>query len=78
MFGHPEFDDHEQVVFASDRESGLRCIIAIHSTALGPAFGGCRMRPYTSEAEALADALHLSRGMTFKAGICPTAGAKPS
>jgi leucine dehydrogenase len=78
MFGHPEFDDHEQVVFASDRESGLRCIIAIHSTALGPAFGGCRMRPYTSEAEALADALHLSRGMTFKAGICelPYGGGK--
>jgi leucine dehydrogenase len=78
MFGHPEFDDHEQVVFASDRESGLRCIIAIHSTALGPAFGGCRMRPYASETEALADALRLSRGMTFKAGICdlPYGGGK--
>jgi leucine dehydrogenase len=78
MFGHPEFDDHEQVVFASDGESGLRCIIAIHSTALGPAFGGCRMQPYASEAEALADALRLSRGMTFKAGICelPYGGGK--
>jgi leucine dehydrogenase len=78
MFGHPEFDDHEQVAFASDRESGLRCIIAIHSTTLGPAFGGCRMQPYASEAEALADALRLSRGMTFKAGICdlPYGGGK--
>jgi leucine dehydrogenase len=78
MFGHPEFDDHEQILFASDRESGLRCIIAIHSTALGPAFGGCRMRQYANEADAFADALRLSRGMTHKAAICglPYGGGK--
>ena len=46
MFDHPDFDDHEQVMFARDAAAGLRAIIALHSTALGPAFGGCRMRPY--------------------------------
>ena len=57
---------HEQVVFCNDPESGLRAIIAIHSTALGPALGGTRFYPYTSEEAALADVLALSEGMTYK------------
>src|SRR5918993_4566816 len=78
MFHHPDFDDHEQVVFARDVTSGLRAIVAVHSTALGPAFGGCRMWPYRDEAEALTDVLRLSRGMTCKAAICglPYGGGK--
>ncbi len=58
---------HEQVVFGHDTASGLRCIIAIHSTALGPALGGTRMYPYPTEEEALEDVLRLSQGMTYKA-----------
>ena len=61
--------DHEQVVFCRDRVSGLRAIIGIHSTVLGPALGGCRMYPYKSEREAFVDVLRLSRGMTYKASI---------
>ncbi len=61
-----DFDDHEQVVFFSDKASGLRAIIAIHSTKLGAAVGGCRMWDYASDEEALVDALRLSRGMTYK------------
>jgi leucine dehydrogenase len=78
MFDHPDFDDHEQVVFACDPAAGLRAIIALHSTALGPAFGGCRMWPYRSGTEALTDALRLARGMTYKAAICglPYGGGK--
>jgi valine dehydrogenase (NAD+) len=57
---------HEQVVFCNDGESGLRAIIAIHSTALGPALGGTRFYPYPSEEAALADVLALSRGMSYK------------
>jgi valine dehydrogenase (NAD+) len=60
-------DGHEQVVFGNDPESGLRCIIAIHSTALGPGLGGTRFYPYASEEEALVDVLRLSRGMSYKA-----------
>lgn len=66
VFAHPEFDHHEQVVFAHDRGSGLRAIIAVHDTTLGPALGGCRMWPYADETEALTDVLRLSRGMTRK------------
>jgi leucine dehydrogenase len=58
---------HEQVMYVQDESAGLRAIIAIHSTLLGPALGGIRMRPYATEDEALADVLELSRGMTFKA-----------
>ena len=58
---------HEEVVFARDPEAGLTAIIAIHSTALGPALGGTRMFPYATENEALRDVLELSRGMTYKA-----------
>jgi valine dehydrogenase (NAD+) len=60
-------DHHEQVVFCSDPASGLRAIIAIYSTALGPALGGTRFYPYSNEDAALADALNLSRAMAYKA-----------
>jgi leucine dehydrogenase len=66
IFDLREFDAHELVVFGHDAASGLRAIIAIHSTALGPAAGGCRMWPYASTAEAVADVLRLSRGMSYK------------
>ncbi len=61
------FQDHEQVVFCRDEASGLRAIIAVHSTALGPSLGGTRFYPYATEEEALVDVLRLSRGMSFKA-----------
>lgn len=60
---------HEQVVFFQHRESGLRCIIAIHSTLLGPALGGLRMWPYANEADAVRDVLRHSTDMTYKAAI---------
>ena len=59
-------DTHEQVIFGVDHPSGLRTIIAIHNTALGPALGGTRFFPYRSEEDALTDVLRLSRGMTYK------------
>ncbi|WP_282202087.1 Glu/Leu/Phe/Val dehydrogenase dimerization domain-containing protein [Kitasatospora fiedleri] len=59
-------EGHEQVVLCHDRSSGLKAIIAIHSTALGPALGGTRFFPYGTEEEALQDALNLSRGMSYK------------
>jgi valine dehydrogenase (NAD+) len=61
--------EHEQVVFANDPATGLRAIIAIHSTALGPALGGTRFFPYPTTAAALADVLDLSRGMSYKAAL---------
>ncbi len=61
--------EHEQVVFANDPASGLRAIIAIHSTTLGPALGGTRFHPYPSTAAALTDVLDLARGMTYKAAL---------
>jgi leucine dehydrogenase len=66
VFNHISFDDHEQVVFCQDKESGLKAIIAIHNTNLGPAVGGCRMWNYESDDEAITDVLRLSRGMTYK------------
>ena len=66
LFTLPDFDGHEQVVFGHDRATGLRAIIAIHSTALGPSAGGCRMWAYPTSEEALTDALRLSRGMSYK------------
>ncbi|MBI3189164.1 MAG: Glu/Leu/Phe/Val dehydrogenase [Ignavibacteriales bacterium] len=60
---------HEQVVFCSDVKAGLRAIIAVHNTTLGPALGGTRMWNYASDEHALTDALRLSRGMTYKAAI---------
>ena len=61
--------DHEQVVFCNDKKTGLKAIIAIHNTNLGPALGGTRMWNYKSEIEALDDVLRLSRGMSLKASI---------
>jgi leucine dehydrogenase len=58
---------YEELIFAYDRPSGLKAIIAIHDTTLGPALGGCRMFPYESEADAIRDVLRLSKGMTYKA-----------
>jgi valine dehydrogenase (NAD+) len=60
---------HEQVVFCHDEPTGLKAIIAIHSTALGPALGGTRFYPYLSESDALSDVLNLSRGMSYKAAL---------
>ena len=58
--------DYEQLVFCQDEQSGLKAIIAIHDTTLGPALGGARMWPYESEDAAIEDALRLARGMTYK------------
>ncbi len=69
VFGNNSFADHEEVVFCYDKKTGLKAIIAIHDTTLGPALGGTRMWMYKNEAEALNDVLRLSRGMTFKAAI---------
>ena len=66
----PDYDGHEALLFAQDTASGLRAMIAIHDTTLGPAFGGCRMYPCASEQHAMTDVLRLSRGMTYKAAIC--------
>lgn len=62
-------NDHEQVVFCNDSETGLKAIIGIHNTILGPALGGTRMWDYASDGEALTDVLRLARGMTYKAAI---------
>ena len=69
VFGQPSFNDHEQVVFCHDKDTGLKAIIGIHNTVLGPAFGGTRMWKYANEWEALNDVLRLSRGMTYKSAI---------
>ncbi len=65
-FDDPAFDDHERVVFCRDASTGLKAIIAIHSTALGPAAGGCRLWNYESDDAALHDVLRLSQGMSYK------------
>jgi len=69
LFATAEQMGHEQVVFFHHKESGLKAIVAIHNTVLGPALGGLRMWPYDSEDEALTDVLRLSRGMTYKAAV---------
>lgn len=66
IFGQISTMDHEQVVICQDQPTGLKAIIGIHNTVLGPALGGTRMWPYVSEEEAITDVLRLSRGMTFK------------
>ena len=63
---HSDQGGHEQVVLCQDRATGLRAVIALHSTALGPALGGTRFYPYPDEAAAVADALNLARGMSYK------------
>ncbi|MCF8563654.1 leucine dehydrogenase [Alicyclobacillus tolerans] len=67
LFPYLAADDYEQLVFCHDKAAGLKAIIAIHDTTLGPALGGCRMWTYASEADAVTDALRLARGMTYKA-----------
>ena len=69
VFTAEAFDNHEQVVFCNDTETGLKAIISVHSTVLGPSLGGLRIWNYASETEALRDVLRLSRGMTFKNSI---------
>jgi leucine dehydrogenase len=78
MFNHPSFDAHERVVFGHDASSGLRAIVALHSTMRGPAAGGCRFWHYDSPDEALTDALRLSRGMSYKNAMAdlPLGGGK--
>jgi leucine dehydrogenase len=78
VFIDPQFADHEMISFCADKASGLRAIIAIHSTVRGPALGGCRMRAYASEDEALIDVLRLSRAMSYKNALAdvPFGGAK--
>jgi leucine dehydrogenase len=78
VFQSIDFAEHEQIVHVADAARGLRAIIAIHSTALGPAIGGCRILPYADEASALRDVLRLSQGMTLKAAVAgvPFGGAK--
>ena len=78
VFDHTEFDNHESLHFINDTSSGLRAVIAVHSTALGPAAGGCRRWSYASDADALTDALRLSRGMTYKNAVAelPFGGGK--
>lgn len=61
--------EHEQLVFCRDVRAGLRAVIGIHSTVLGPSLGGCRMRPYETEEEAVTDVLKLSKAMTYKAAV---------
>jgi len=66
IFGYMEKYDYENLLFCQDRAIGLKAIIALHDTTLGPATGGCRMWQYNSEMEAIEDALRLARGMTYK------------
>ena len=66
VFSAPAFDNHERVLFCRDEPTGLFAIIAIHSTALGPAAGGCRLWNYADDAAALNDVLRLSQGMSYK------------
>jgi leucine dehydrogenase len=78
VFDSPDFDHHEQVAFFDDKATGLKAIIAVHSTAMGPACGGTRMYPYASADDALTDVLRLSRGMSYKNAIAdlPLGGGK--
>lgn len=69
VFEKIQGDQFEQIVYCYDAKSGLKAIIAMHSTALGPATGGCRMWSYSNESEALTDVLRLSKGMTYKASL---------
>ncbi|QGZ94448.1 Leu/Phe/Val dehydrogenase [Terricaulis silvestris] len=75
---HPSFDGHEDVVFVGGEAQGFAGIVAIHSTAIGPAAGGCRIWDYDSADDALTDALRLSRGMTYKNAMAdlPLGGGK--
>ncbi|MEL7130557.1 MAG: Glu/Leu/Phe/Val dehydrogenase dimerization domain-containing protein, partial [Pseudomonadota bacterium] len=78
MFDHPSFDAHEGVHVFHDAETGLRAIIAVHSSVLGPAAGGCRMWDYIDGAAMVTDALRLSQGMSYKNALAglPLGGGK--
>ncbi len=78
VFDHPEYRDHEQVLFCRDPATDLSAIVAIHSTVLGPAAGGCRMLPYESFDAAITDVLRLSHAMTIKNALAglPLGGGK--
>lgn len=78
VFEKIQADNYEQIVFCNDTKTGLKAIIALHNTALGPATGGCRMWNYRDEEEALTDVLRLSKGMTYKNSISnlPLGGGK--
>jgi len=78
VFSHIDFDQHEQVIYSQDKSCGLKAIIAIHDTSLGPALGGCRMWPYSNDELALRDVLRLSRGMSYKSALAnlPLGGGK--
>ena len=69
VFDHAEFDKHESLHYCHDESTGLRAIVAVHSTALGPGAGGTRRWVYNNEADALTDVLRLSRGMTYKNAV---------
>ncbi|HBU47343.1 MAG TPA: leucine dehydrogenase, partial [Myxococcales bacterium] len=69
IFDQIASNQHEQLVFCHDPVSGLRAIIGIHDTTLGPALGGTRMRVYKNEQAAITDVLRLSRGMTYKSAV---------
>lgn len=78
VFDQVEFDNHENVVFCADKETGLKAIIAVHSTKLGPAVGGCRLWQYDNNQDAIYDVLRLSKGMTYKNAVArlPFGGGK--
>ncbi|WP_430869487.1 Leu/Phe/Val dehydrogenase [Cupriavidus basilensis] len=78
LFGTGEGPSHERITLATDPESGLQAIIAIYSTSLGPAFGGCRYWTYPAESDAMTDALRLSQGMAYKNALAdlPFGGGK--
>ncbi len=78
MFDHPSYDGHEGIHAFHDPESGLRCLIAVHSTVRGPAAGGCRMWNYPDGGAMLTDALRLSQGMSYKSAMAdiPLGGGK--
>jgi leucine dehydrogenase len=75
---HPSFKGHEKVILFTNDKTGLRAIISIHNTNLGPALGGCRFYPYASDEDAITDVLRLSHGMTYKSALAqlPFGGGK--
>ncbi|MBQ0760844.1 MAG: Glu/Leu/Phe/Val dehydrogenase [Zhongshania sp.] len=78
VFNSPHYDGHELISFKHDARSGLRAIVAVHNSNLGPALGGCRMYPYVNDDDALDDVLRLSKGMTYKSALAglPLGGGK--
>ena len=77
LYAHPHFENHENVSFFEDRPTGLRAIVAVHNTALGPAIGGCRLKAFASEEDVVSEALRLSAAQTRRAAVAnmPVGGA---